>query len=555
MKTSYLFIPILLGFFICQTTNSLAQAFGGILNLKSPGAHVVMNAEDGNPIPANEDFTIEFWFRTCGDFSGTGYIIDHREGTTGDGLELSYNTNTESFTLLTQGNGNVTTLTQEYLLTNMLDGAWRHYVLEYTASIQRFRLYMNGTLAAQQNNMSLGLNLGSLFIGCSDTDFNAQFTGELDDLHVSLGLLYNSSTTYIVPTNEFSVLPTSTALWHFNQPEGFLNFPDEVASYFLHGTSESGIIDPIITEDFTTCFGHQFVFDGHEGFNTYSWQSIFGSIFPFNAENPSSILGANAAYWLTASDGPCFYTDTVTVTVTEPNGSVGPNQEICLGDSVQLTASGGGEYAWAGPFEIIGNQNDTCIVFPPQTVDFFVSIMPQPGCLDLDTITVFVNPNPIIEAVLLNDTVCTNFNEVAFLNSFNDIGVSFTWVPETGLDCTNCLSPSITITETTTYTVTSYSAAGCSSDYTFTIYGAECTSVDENTSPLPEVYPNPAQDFVTIKGVALNTPIELYTSTGILISSEPYRGQVDIHNLSRGAYFIRLSHGSNDLFITLVKHE
>jgi hypothetical protein len=531
----------------------LAQPFHAILDLKTPGAHLTMDPNQGNPIPNNEDFTIEFWFRTCGTLEGTAYIFDHRSGNNNDGIELSYNTTTEKFTLRAQSNGVETQVQQDYLLTNILDGLFRHYVIEYKHSEEQFRLYMNGTLAAQGSNMPHGLNTGPLFIGCSSENSEEQFTGEVDGLRITLGLLYDNI-TYVPPSTELTALPQTTALWNFNQPEGFLNFPDAVSTYFINGTPEVKIIDPIITGDISACIGQLLTLDGHNGFGIYLWQSDFNSVSPFNVEDPNSTFSQSSYYSLNAFQGICNYQESILITSFDPDGSVLPGTTICAGDTAVLTAFNADTYSWIGPNIVQGAESPTALVMPTTTSEYYVYMEIFPGCGEVDTVTVFVNPGPIIEAIPLNDTVCTNMNEVVYLSTFNDIGVSFNWEPSTGVDCPTCLNPSITVNETTTYTITSTSELGCSSEYSFTIFGEDCNSIYEIEDLSNLVFPNPTAGKISLKGISLKTPIFLFSASGSLIVEESYQGSLDLSYLPQGLYFLRVPGVLENLSIPILKN-
>jgi hypothetical protein len=543
----------LITFILLTPLSILAQPFNAILDLKTPGAHLTMDPNQGNPIPNNEDFTIEFWFRTCGTLEGTAYIIDHRSGANNDGIELSYNTDTEKFTLRAQSNGVETQVQQDYLLTNMLDGLFRHYVIEYKHSEERFRLYMNGTLAAQGSNMPHGLNTGPLHIGCSSENVDEQFTGEIDGLRISLGLLYDSI-TYTPPTNELTALPQTTALWNFNQPEGFLNFPDVVSIYFLNGTPEVKIIDPIITGDISACIGQLLTLDGHSGFSVYQWQSDFNNINPSNAEDPNSTFLESSYYSLNAFQGICNYEETILITSFNPDGSVLPGTTICSGDTAVLTAFNADTYSWMGPNIVEGAESPTALVMPTSTSEYYVYMEIFPGCGEVDTVTVFVNPSPTTEAIPLSDTICVNQNEVVFLSTFNDIGTTFSWEPTTGVDCPTCLNPSITVNETTTYTITSTSALGCSSEYSFTIFGEDCNSIYELTDLSTLAFPNPTTGKIILKGIDLQTPFSLYSAMGKLIIQESYQGCIDLNSLPQGLYFLRLSGAYQNISIPILKN-
>lgn len=73
--------------------------------------------------------------------------------------------------------------------------------------------------------------------------------------------------------------------------------------------------------------------------------------------------------------------------------SITPTDTICLGDSLQLNATGGSQYSWFGAF---GGLSDTSIanpkVSPPQTTTYIVTITNDSGCVKTEQVKIWVNP-------------------------------------------------------------------------------------------------------------------------------------------------------------------
>src|SRR5450759_1170696 len=84
----------------------------------------------------------------------------------------------------------------------------------------------------------------------------------------------------------------------------------------------------------------------------YSWNGPNG--FTSSAQNPS-ILNANTAmtgaYTITVIAAPgCTDTDTINITVNAlPIATAGSNSPVCVGNTINLTSSGGTGYSWSGP--------------------------------------------------------------------------------------------------------------------------------------------------------------------------------------------------------------
>ncbi len=129
-----------------------------------------------------------------------------------------------------------------------------------------------------------------------------------------------------------------------------------------------------------------------------------------------------------------------------------PVAAICLGASIELSASGGGaggKYLWS-----TGQTIPTITINPISTTKYYVTVTNSYTCSAKDSITVTVNPNPTVNAG--KDTaICFGFT--APLKAISPQQVSYKWSSgEPVADIT--VKPS----QTTTYTVTVTDANKCS---------------------------------------------------------------------------------------------
>jgi hypothetical protein len=83
---------------------------------------------------------------------------------------------------------------------------------------------------------------------------------------------------------------------------------------------------------------------------------------------------------------------------------------------------------------------------------------------------------------------------------------------------------------------------GCISD-TSNVVSVVTTGIDDimlKVSPL--IHPNPATDAIFIDGLRGSARVEVYDISGKILLSQPLKSnQLDINNLSKGLYFIKLS--------------
>ncbi|MEZ4796634.1 MAG: T9SS type A sorting domain-containing protein [Flavobacteriaceae bacterium] len=137
------------------------------------------------------------------------------------------------------------------------------------------------------------------------------------------------------------------------------------------------------------------------GGDTYLWST--GETTQNITVSPS----ATTTYTVTAFINGCEDTDDVVVTVEteQVNANAGADVDICQGDSVTLTASGGDTYLWS-----TGETTQSITVNPNITTTYTV-IVSNSTSSDSDDVTVEVNPIPVVtvsdNATILEGTYIT----------------------------------------------------------------------------------------------------------------------------------------------------
>ncbi len=110
-------------------------------------------------------------------------------------------------------------------------------------------------------------------------------------------------------------------------------------------------------------------------------------------------VSSTEIYVVTATDiNGCIDTAQVTVHVyDEPMANAGIDVEIFLFDSTQLNASGGGFYSWS-PTTGLNNPNvSNPVANPTVTTMYILTMTTADGCVDMDTVFVLVNDEPIVK--------------------------------------------------------------------------------------------------------------------------------------------------------------
>ncbi len=146
--------------------------------------------------------------------------------------------------------------------------------------------------------------------------------------------------------------------------------------------------------DTTICAGQSVQLNG-SGDGTLVWSPIAGLSDP-NIPNPTANPEATQIYTLTVTGGNlCTNSDQTTVTVNVlPSANAGPDLAVCLGDSVQLQASGPGTYSWS-PAATLDDPNATNpLAFPSVTTTYTLTLTDSVTCSATDQVTVTVTTPP-----------------------------------------------------------------------------------------------------------------------------------------------------------------
>jgi len=193
--------------------------------------------------------------------------------------------------------------------------------------------------------------------------------------------------------------------------------------------------------------------------STIGWTTTGGGNIVSGAGTLTPVVNAGGTYTLTVTNinQPgnlnCSYTSNVTVTqnTTLPVATVtSPVQQICPGESVTLTASGGATYNWVN---LTGNGN-TQTVSPANTTVYQVFAVGANGCISANpaTITIVVGP-PVAILAASKSKICVG--ESVTLTATG--GVTYEWVGLPGNGSTQVVSPTVT----TTYSVYALGGNGC----------------------------------------------------------------------------------------------
>ncbi len=191
-------------------------------------------------------------------------------------------------------------------------------------------------------------------------------------------------------------------------------------------------------DDADLCMGESLVVSSNPAYNDYSWtpSSITGNT---DIYTPSSSSEDMISLTITG-DGGCTSTETLDIVVYDlpvVNLTI-DNQEICIGESINLsTTAGYNNYDWTP--SVINSNTDVYTPLSLTDNQFFVTITGDGSCTSSDSIQLIVNPLPIVEVSLSDSVIC--LGESIAVNSTSGF-VNYDWTP-TLINTSNVITPLI----------------------------------------------------------------------------------------------------------------
>lgn len=241
------------------------------------------------------------------------------------------------------------------------------------------------------------------------------------------------------------------------------------------------------------CEGETLVFqvnNPQEG-ATYNWTGPNGfsqSTTSTTLSIPNATANMSGEYHMTMT-GIAQNSNEAIVQVTvnpNPTPQISANhQTICIGESIQLSASGNQPsytYSWAtvqnGNYSIIANDQLTFTIYPTASTSYALIAQDENGCRGADAINITVNPSPEINISIDNSSLCNGQSA----NITATGGTQYQW-SNGSTGSTIHVSP----TQTTSYTVQTQNAYGCTGTATaqITVYAGNQQST-ANGSPCSE---------------------------------------------------------------------
>jgi len=198
------------------------------------------------------------------------------------------------------------------------------------------------------------------------------------------------------------------------------------------------------------------------GVSVRAW--TFGDGGTSSLANPTHSYASPGTYSVrligTTSNG-CIDTAFRTVVVNQTPILVAANPTICAGQSVQLSVTGAANYLWSPATNLSSIVISNPVANPTATISYIVTGTSALGCSANDTVTVTVNPKPVL-TLSPPITICSGSSVTLTATGAN----TYAWSPATGLSATSGASVTASPTTSTTYKVIGTTGLGCKDSLT-----------------------------------------------------------------------------------------
>lgn len=195
----------------------------------------------------------------------------------------------------------------------------------------------------------------------------------------------------------------------------------------------------------------------------WSWNFANGNTS--SKQNPSlQIYYTPGSYtiMMTAKRNGCIDTATHVLTVNaRPVINASPREFVlCIGDSVLLSASGGGDYLWSPSSGLSSNAVGNPMASPETSIKYKVQVRGTKGCVNSDSLSISVAPKVKVQLAAEVD-LCKG----STLQLKASGAAAYQWINNTaGLNDTSVPNPLVNSAATTTYTVVGSDNYHCFND-------------------------------------------------------------------------------------------
>ena len=268
------------------------------------------------------------------------------------------------------------------------------------------------------------------------------------------------------------------------------------------------------------------------GATSYAWSG--GSTSGTAVETPIS----TTVYSVTGTSNGCNSTETVQISVFIPSVTISGSTSICMGNALNLTASGADSYTWEPGTVLSAAVSST----PSTSFTYSLSTLTTTGsinCPSTQTVLISLKSNPTVIAAATSTSICRNESSTITASGAS----TYLWSGASTVSGSSIVATSSLIT-TLIYTVTGTGANGCKSDFEAKVKVNSCAGINELKSNIDakiKIYPNPNSGNFILEAeseIQLTILNELGQLVKTLSLNEQNNYRVNESGLSNGIYFV-----------------
>jgi gliding motility-associated-like protein len=221
----------------------------------------------------------------------------------------------------------------------------------------------------------------------------------------------NALTNDTVWLQTLSVVPNTT--YQFSMYAQSLQFPNAIPlQMMINGVAVVENISPV-----ATCAWQQYSVLWNSGNNSSVTLSIQNKANNSGIDDYFAIDDIKFSPW-------SIQKDTVRITVDTPFVTTRADTSICESVTVELNTSGAATYSWSPAAGLSNTAAESPFATPASTTEYFVTGTSAFGCTAIDSVTISVNPKPIITNTG-DTTICNG----AAASLYASGGAGYSWEP------------------------------------------------------------------------------------------------------------------------------
>lgn len=276
---------------------------------------------------------------------------------------------------------------------------------------------------------------------------------------------------------------------------------------------------------------------------SYQWTPVTGLSDP-GLINPVATPALTTTYTvLVTSAQDCQASDQVVVQVVPAPAPVvnAGSGLLCMGDSLELVATGAQFYTWSPNLFISGTSGAAVEVWPTTDQTWMVTGTDQYGCIGESTVMITVVPAATTPTITWADMVLST-----------GPASSYQWYLD-GDVLEAATQQSWSPTENGNYTVVTTDDNGCAAvSGVFTFGSVSVAGVQEAA---PRVFPQPARGLLHVVGVGIGSRYQLVDARGRVVRSGVVRSSrtdLDLRGLAPGIHVFEVISGADLLRLPIV---